>query len=159
MAMTDSSATFEARVKELGLEASWEKFSGKGWTTYAAFAFSSSYVPGAPDEGPFMKVIEHLVGDTDGPLVPAVRRLFYEAFTLMSGQLKQLCERTDDSKAHQLTVAEREARRKRVMPATAGLDVEGVHDPAHCTQDLANQMLEDNCLQHIPWEKCPTRAE
>ena len=94
----------------------------------------------------------------DKSRINAVRRLYFEAFTLMTANLRSQVERTDDDKPRKLSLPEREARRQQVIPKLQGLDLEGVHEVSHALVDTCVHMREES-LQHIPWEKCTSRAE
>ena len=139
-ATVDSKATFKARVVEFGLGDLYEKMVDRGLVTYAAMAFSCACTPGSGDEKPFIdQVVTPLVGENVARR-PALRRLFFESFTLVTAELKNKVERTDDNKPHKMTLAERNARRDNISPKLSGLDLDGVHDPARFTIDLAFAM-------------------
>ena len=114
----ESEATFEARVRELGLGDVWEAMKAKGLNTYAQFAFGANFTPGQADESQLLsKIIVPLVGTNESRYASVVR-LFFEAFTLMSANMKQMIERADDSAPKKLSIAEHEARRERVLQGT-----------------------------------------
>ena len=73
--------------------------------------------------------------------------------------MKARLENTDDDKPAKMTTAERESRLYAVKPEVKGLQTNGVHDPAHCSIDLAAQMVASDVLVHLPLEKCPTREQ
>ena len=107
----ESQAALESQVTAVGLADVWPTFKALGWTTYANFAFSVHYVPGASDDSKFTaEVVEKLL-PTGDVRAPAVRRLFYEAYSLFVGDLQQKMERTEDAAPRKLVVPEREARR------------------------------------------------
>ena len=156
--LVDSAAVFVDYVKKVGLEDKMDVFRARNWTTLAGFAFASSYTPGAPDDTKFIAdVVAPSLGE-DQSKINAVRRLYFEAFTLMTANLRSQVERTDDDKPRKLSLPEREARRQQVLPKLQGLDLEGVHEVSHALVDTCVHMREES-LQHIPWEKCTSRAE
>ena len=63
--LLESKAAFAKRVTELGLEDVAAEFESRGWDTFAAFAFSSSYSPSASDDTPFRAVIQEILGAAD----------------------------------------------------------------------------------------------
>ena len=59
-----------------------------GWDTLGNFAFSCSYVPGSPDDASFISgVVVPILGD-DHTKAAALRRLFFEAYTIAAADLK-----------------------------------------------------------------------
>ena len=158
MALIDSKASFAARVKELGLGDFLGKLVDLGADTYAGFAFMANCTPGQSDDKPFQEgIIKPILGEGHVAKRTQLRRLFFESFTLVSADLKNKLEATDDDKPKKMTVAERNARREATIPKTSGLDTQGVHNPAHSTIDLASQILQNDIVTHLPFEKCPSR--
>ena len=89
MAAVDSPVVFAARLKELGLEEFKTSFEDKGWTTFAAFAFSTSSFR-QPEGDEFLKeVIEPLIGASDHKLVPQIRRLFMQAYAVTAADMER----------------------------------------------------------------------
>ena len=133
--MVDSVATFKARVADLGLIELWPKLEEYGYTTYAGFAFSSSYAPGNPDETLFItEVVEPLAGDNKA-MRPKLRRLLFESHTFLTAELQAAVERKDGDKPTKMTRAEREARKDGIKPHMIGLNTDHEHDAAHCLVD------------------------
>jgi hypothetical protein len=156
--LLDSSVAFEQKVASVGLADKWDIFKAKGWVTYATFAFSASYVPGSPDDSAFVAgVIKVVLDDTDNR-GPALRRLFFEAYTLFVGDLKSRMDRTDADPPRRLVVPEREARRQRLKLRLPGLDMEGELDVSYSLVDRCVQLWEDDVLSYIPWEACAHRG-
>ena len=93
----DSSATFAARVRELGLANLLDSFLDLGWNNLGTLAFSAG-TPGAPSsEAAFdERVIIPLVGSPSGPQAAAVRRLYFEATTLAAADMRRRMDRVDD---------------------------------------------------------------
>ena len=144
--MVDSVATFKARVLDLGLGDYWPKFEEKRFTTYAAYAFSSNFQPGNPDEAPFIRdTITPILGE-DPSMRHVTRRLFYEAFALVTADMNATCEGPDEDRPNKMNHAEGEGRRKQVIAPLGGLDTDGAHGPAHITINLAYSMHKDNTV-------------
>ena len=89
MAALDSRAVFQARARSFGLEdEDITALSANGWDTLGNFAFSCAYVPGSPDESAFLdKVVTPVLG-ADSPKAAALRRLFFEAYTMAAADLR-----------------------------------------------------------------------
>jgi len=158
--MLESVATFKARVTALGLDSVWEKFEAAGWSTYATFGFAVYYVPGTPDDSKFVSgVLLKLFEGEDDQRAPAVRRLFFEAYTLFVSDMKTRMDRTDESAPRKMVVPERESRRKRLADRLHGLELTGELDVAHSLVDKCVQMAEDDVLSYIPWDICAKRGQ
>eukprot|EP00973_Karenia_brevis_P065545 9110294-Karenia_brevis.AAC.1 len=87
----DSIPVFEAKLKELGLDCYLEShFTPRGWTAAANFAFAANYVPGTPDDSTFVAdVILPVLGSTLDPQVPALRRLFFDCYTMLAADAQR----------------------------------------------------------------------
>ena len=82
-----------------------------GWTTIANFAFSSSYMPGSPDDSPFQTgVVDPILGDRSSPHVAALRRLLFDCFTMAAADTRRKVESTDDDAPRAMPTVEREGR-------------------------------------------------
>jgi hypothetical protein len=158
--MLDSIAAFRSRMVEVGLGDKWEVFKAAGWTSFGAYAFSTSFTPGTIDDAPFIKgVVMKVVGAEDDPLVPALRRLLYESYTLYVADVKTRMERTEDTAPRKLVVPERASRRERLASRIQGVDLSGELDVAYSLVDRCVQMAEDDILTYIPWEICAKRSQ
>jgi hypothetical protein len=158
--LLDSVAAFETRVNAVGLGDKWEDMKKLGWTTYASFAFSSSYTPGAVDDAPFLKgVVVKLLGAEDDIRVPSLRRLLYESYTTYCADVKSRMERTDDAAPRKLVVPERESRRQRLAVRLPGIDFTDELDVAYSLVDRCVQMAEDDVLAYVPWDVCAKRSQ
>ena len=79
---TQSSAVLKARADYVSIEAAGiQALTASGFTSLARWAFGSSYVPGAPDDAPFLALLTRMHGGNmpnDGQ-VAAFRRLHFKA--------------------------------------------------------------------------------
>jgi hypothetical protein len=160
MAM-DSKAVFAQRIGELGLAAFTNDFIAKGWDTHGNFAFASTYVPGSADDNRFVaQVVLPLLAAADHVKVTAVRRLFYESYTIMVADLKHRIERTDEEPARKLPNAERTARglalQARLGP---GVQVCDENECSHALVDRLVQIYDENVLTYVDWSTCTSRLE
>ena len=82
MLVTDSEPNFRARAAALGMDAATiDALCASGINTISKYAFSSSYVPGAPDEQPFTDATGAALGGPPSLGVMAMlRRLLHESF-------------------------------------------------------------------------------
>ena len=159
MAMLDSAATFTDYLVRLGLHEYQGKFEQRGFRTLGEFAFSTSYAPGASDDKQFIsEVATPILGEATNK-IPALRRLFFEAYTLMTAEMRSRIEQTDDDKPKKLSLPERESRLDRVKPKLNGLDLAGAHDVSESLVDLCAHIRNRQRLKYVPWEVCTTQAE
>ena len=86
----DSKPYFREVCARLGLASVLPQMIEKGWASMGAFAFSSSYAPGQATEEAFMAgVVERLGLTRESPLVPTLRRLFFEAYTQSAMEMRR----------------------------------------------------------------------
>ena len=157
--VVDSQATFEDKVKSLGLGDFLPKLNALGFKTLGEFAFAENFTPGSSDDSKWMANVAKPILGENMTLVPKLRRLFFEAYTLMASDMKVRVERTDDDKPRKLTLPERTARKKKIEHKLAGLDINGVHEVSHELVDKCVAIREDRILRYVPWESCTTRTE
>ena len=95
MSLLDSKAVFESRLKELGIEGLLAACRARRIDTYGSFAYSCDYVPGSDERTSFFELLDDLGLNRRHPQSTAVRRLFYEAVSLASEELKAKTQRRD----------------------------------------------------------------
>lgn len=160
--MLDSEAVLKNRAKEIGLsDAICARLDALGWNTYGKLAFASNFQPGQIDETPLIRLAEEIT-QTRPPtpsVLPLIRRLVYESYTLTAADLKSKIERRDEDAPRKLAQAERAARHQSQASRLPGLDLSGELEPSHLLVDLVFQMTEDNQLKYIRWEQCTKRDQ
>ena len=158
--MVDSKAVFTARAKAIGLtDAVLEDMGRRGWDTLGGYAFSCAYTPGSPDDGILVnQVIVPLLGRPDHPGGPALRRLFYESFTMIAADLKHRAERTDDA-PRRMPNPERHARYMRVVRKLSNFEIAGAYEPANSLIDVAAAMIDEGIIKYISWDICICRDQ
>ena len=112
MTALDSEALFEERAKGFGVsDAVYQLLKTANYATFGKLAFCSSYQIGSNDEKPLMDALEGALGRAVAPdEAPALRRLYYEASTMVMSDLKSRVERTESSEPKKLPMAERANR-------------------------------------------------
>eukprot|EP00973_Karenia_brevis_P048074 6671442-Karenia_brevis.AAC.1 len=123
----ESHAVFASRLAALGLEAQLiDVIKGKGWGTLGAFAFSSSYTPGQPDDAKFIAdVVVPVLGDANHPQKSVLRRAYYEAFTMEAADLRRKVDRSDDDPPRKMPAPERAARLDKLQATYPTLQLQG----------------------------------
>ena len=161
MSSTDSKAVFLNRCKAIGLEATEIlALETGGFDTYANLAFSSSFQPGASDETPFVRgVLEKVLGNADHQKAPALRRLFYEAYTLVAAELKKRVDRTDDDRPKVMPLQERAIRWDQLKTRLVGMTFNEETEPSFQLIDAFAQQVEDGQIRYVEWSACTKRAQ
>lgn len=157
----DSAAHFDTRCRTVGLSAgALTDLKRHGVTTLASLAFSVGQ-PGQPIDNTAVDAflrqaivnIAITVHDTN-----VVRRLIFEAHTLVIASLRQTVEQKDDSAPRKVPQAERNERMDQVKRSLAGISVTGEYDPSHALLDRATHMLEHNTIKYIEPAACLSRS-
>ena len=155
MSFSQSPAVFADRVKAAGLtEADLKSFTDAGIGTLNKFAFCSSYVPGGADEAPFQRSMQTALGrePTLGELA-SCRKLLHEAYSLVTTEMKQQLERSEEFESRKLTQPERNDRFVKQQKKLAGLSIKGPLEPSDALIDVFCGIYDSNRLRFIPWEK------
>ena len=161
MAMAlDSTAVMRSKLQEFELGHLEAKFIEKNMNTLAKMAFSSAYIPGVSDDAMFQRdILQQLLDLQDAEqvkLIPQVRRLFYEAYTLSAFHLRMQIERKGDEAPRQLDNVERTERRNQFLQS------HGDRGPAYwegdrkASDDLVDayvHMWEARDVQYVPWSE------
>ena len=94
----ESKAFFNEREVLFGLSDDQVTTLTARCNTFGSFAFSSSHTPGAGNDEAFItNVVKKLFGDSpEDELVAAVRRLYFEAYTMVAADMRARLERADD---------------------------------------------------------------
>ena len=160
----ESRAAFAERVQALGLGDRAARLEALGWRSYGELAFATSFVPGTSDDDRFVTdvgvpLLEKAVDEarTD-PLLPRVRRLFYEAYALAAADLKRRVEGTSQDGPRKVMPAEREERRAATAARLGGIRLTDELDISNMILDRAITIYEDTVLRCIPLAECTKRG-
>ena len=151
----DSEAVFKDRVSAVGLDdAILKALADAGFKTLSKFAFSSSYVPGSADDAAFVTTVKTILKrDPNLSELASFRRLLHESFSLVTAEMKQQLERTEEVHSRELTQPERADLYERQVKRLSGLSLRGPLEPSDALVDVFCGMYESNCLCFVPWEK------
>ena len=129
-----------------------------GLDTLSSFAFSSSYVPGSGEEKPFVAVVKDILKrDPTLAELASFRKLLYESYSLVTAEMKQQLERSEDVQVRKLTQPERADLYEKQKKRITGLTLKGPLEPSDNLIDLYSAMYESNRVRFIPWEKYTCR--
>ena len=161
MSALESSALFKERALNFGLsQAVITTLVARGYDTFGKLAFCSAYRPGQSDEAPLMAALATILGrQVRDDEAPALRRLHFEASTMIMSDMKSRVERTDASEPKRLPMAERTARLEKQKADLVGVVINQENEPSHQLVDRVFQQLEDGCVVWIPWEQLSSRAK
>ena len=165
MARLDSEAYMLERMSTFGIAGLHSEMKVRGWGTMGRFAFSSSYQPGAGPEDAFIASVVHPLVGNDLTQLPALRRLYFEAHTLATADLRRRVESTGDEPPQRIPNVERERRRDLVLANLGGLEneFENLLDPSNDLVDRACAMADENDgagkVVYIKWYQCTTRSQ
>ncbi len=173
-ASLDSVAVFEERAKEVGFRADdIARIKNEGIGTLAKFGFACKYSPGQQDESSLAELGKTIFAEDPVSVsrMAALRRLYFEAYTLSAAELRRKLEATSDSKPVRLANPERKQRADEqaarlkgsfsisystvitniYLQVFAGVKIVGELEPSHALVDKAVKIYEDNVLTRIPW--------
>ena len=106
--------------------------------------------PGQPEGQEFeTSIIVPGLGAADHADRSALRRLFFEAYTLAAADLKRRVEATSEDAPRRVPTAEREERRSRVQARLTGLELKGELDCSNRLIDLAIEMYEEDAIRYV----------
>ena len=154
----DSSASFAERVTELGLDAHAARFTAAGWSTFADFAFTSSYTPGGEEALFIDEVVTVGLGTPDHADKRKLRRLYFESYTMAAADLKRRVDSGTDDMPRSIPNAEREERRSRLALRLVGLELTGELDVSDRLIDRCITMYESNSLVYLGPDVCTKRS-
>ena len=159
--LIESEAVFTGRLKACGLEAYAAEFQRRGWRTLSTFAFSSS--SGTGDDGNFVEsVVRPILGDAGYVDVPKIRKLYFEAYTMVAADLKSKLDHGPDAegqKAKKMAPVERKARWEEVKRRYPHLTFTEQLEPAHQVIDKFHGMKAEGELKYLAAHEIPTRDQ
>ena len=157
----DNEAVFKQKAKDADLtDAVVAKLSASGFKTMSKFAFSSSYVPGSGDETAFVQLINQVLG-RDGTLaeLSSFRKLLHECYALVTAEMKQQLERSEDVTSRKLTQPERSDLYVRQCKRLRGLSIKGHMEPSDALVDIFCGIYDANRLRFVAWDKYTSRED
>ncbi|CAE7625805.1 unnamed protein product [Symbiodinium sp. CCMP2592] len=153
-------AAFKARAIELNFpEETLKKLAAINVDTFGALAFIGPLQAGTTDEGPLISMLKRALGSaSDDALMSIARRLWFESTTQALAEMRGKVERTDASEPVRMPLAERTQRLAALQKRLVGIHWTSDIEPSHKLQDLVAQMVSDQSLLWIPWDRLTSRA-
>lgn len=165
--MADSAAFFTARVKELKLDSHLSTFQELRIETMGDLGYFSCWVPAGGSEEDFTNtLVVPILGEPGHLDRGRLRRLFVEAYAHTVQDVQRRSDPKPLDVVPVLPVVEREARRKRLIGRLPGLQglAEGESlnpevDPSYKSMDLAQELVENNCVKPLQLSMMTTRRQ
>ena len=159
MSITDSRAAFEAhcgKVDPTGFVK--DLLSRSHITSFSALAFAIGTPQSPPTDDQFRQFGSRLNGDTDLTIGmnSALRRLHFEASTMVVAELKSMATEPSGETVRKLPVAEKIARLQDQETRLRGLRIRGELQP-YALVDLISNIKETNNVVWIAPSKCGKR--
>ena len=160
MSSLDSRAAFKARALELNLpEDLLTKLAAINVDTFGALAFIGPLQAGTTDEGPLLSTLKRALGSApDDGVLSIARRLWFESTTQALAEMRGKVERTDASEPQRMPLAERTQRIAALQKRLVGIHWTVDIEPSHKLQDSVAQMVTDQSLVWIPWDRLTSRS-
>ena len=159
--LLDSEAQFASRAKEVGLSAAVvQNLKDAGVNHLSALAFAV----GQPGQAISVTDVDTFLQNAMGraPTLAentAIRRLAFEAQTLITASLRQIVEARDDGTPKRIGAAERETRMAAIRAELGGLCISDDNEPSHLLLEKACQIGETNTLKYLEPSSCTSRSQ
>ena len=159
--LLDSEAQFASRAKEIGLSAAVvQNLKDAGVNHLSALAFAV----GQPGQAISVTDVDTFLQNAMGraPTLAentAIRRLAFEAQTLITASLRQIVEARDDGTPKRIGAAERETRMAAIRVELGGLCISDDNEPSHLLLEKACQIGETNTLKYLEPSSCTSRSQ
>eukprot|EP00438_Fugacium_kawagutii_P035871 Skav204673 [mRNA] locus=scaffold1284:8475:9701:+ [translate_table: standard] len=161
MALVDSEAAFRKRLGEVvtDLGARNAVIAG-GIESFSALAFAVGTPQSPPSDDDFRAFTDNLLPAGYGiGTYSGMRRLHFEATTLVVAQLKAKVTGDAEDGKHKLPVVEKQARLADQRARLVGLDIKGELQPSFALIDAVQNMIDNNSVMWIAPSKSTSRDQ
>ena len=164
MALVESNAAFVQRCGEIDPTGDFgTALANQNLTTFSSLAFSMGTPQTPPSDQQFTALAATVFGGgaTLGQ-TSMLRRLHFEATTLMIASIKQKVDGETADKAEsvkKIPAAEKRYRLQQQERRLAGIVISGELEPSHQLLDLANNILETGSIIWIAPSRCTKRSD
>ena len=165
MSLATSTPAFTAALTELGLSSLATKFEDNGWTTFNAFAFSTSDPQGRDGKAFETEVLPELIAMTEGKpadaagkkLVPPLRMLYAQSYTTMVAAMEAFANPKPLDERLVMNQADRGVRTAALKNRISGFKVEGHNHPSQALVDRLLTILMKGAVRYPPGISAPAR--
>ena len=158
----DSAAAFKERYcdDKIQLGAHVARFEAAGWFTFADLVFSTTFTPqNGMEERYNDDIVMKGLGDLSHRDCTKLRRLFFEAYTMVGASLRQTVESPSGSAPREIPNAELESRRERTAARFPGVPLENELDVADRLLIRAIEVYDSNKIAYIGLDLCTKRDD
>lgn len=161
MALVDSEAAFRKRLTEvLSDVGARNAVIAGGLQTFSALAFAVGTPQTPPSDDDFRVFADALLPAGYGMgSYSGLRRLHFEATTLVVAQLKAKVTGEPEEGKHKLPVVEKQARLADQKTRLVGIDIKGEMQPSFALVDAVHNMIDTNTVTWIAPSKCTSRDQ
>lgn len=160
MSLVDSSAAFKAHVDTIDPSGALQTLlDGQGLRTFSQLAFAAGTPQSPLSEDSFKAFANELNGGVDMNIanLAKLRRLHFEAQTLIVAHLKSQVAVDASEGIRKLPAAEKEARLQDQKTRLVGLEIRGETQPSFALLDLVASIAETNNIVWLPPSRCTKR--
>ena len=157
--IVDPEAHFSQRCSEVGLsDPGAQAVINAGFSTLGRLAFGV----GQPGTAVTTQESERFANNILGGMasmrdVAALRRLLFEAQTMVMAQLREQVSNPEAAATRKNPPVERESKMRQLKARLPRLLIQGQIEPSHALLTLVTQMWENKQLQYIPVERLTSR--
>ena len=158
----DSAAAFKERYcdETMQLGAHVKRFEDAGWSTYADLVFSTTFTLHNGEEERYKADILMVgLGDLNHKDRTKLRRLFFEAYTLVGAQMKRSVESPAGGAPREIPNPELEARRERTEARVSGLKLLDDLDISDRLLIRAIEMYDSGKMGYLGLDLCTKRGD
>ena len=156
--LTESAAAFESRAKEVGfVTAETDALKTAGINSLARLDFALCPPGQTPSDAQVEQVLGNPASGVSAGTKAAVKRLVFEAHTLIVAELQQKVKHGDEGVASTLAHAERESRIAAQKSRLTGLLMTADEECSHDSYNLVHSMMQQDSLLYLHPEKFATR--
>ena len=157
---SDSQSVFNARVDASGLTKEDATKIKAAVSSLRQLAFISSFTPGQADESPLMAALKLMLGrDAELGVQASFRALYHESYAVVTSELRQKIEKSEEPASRRLTQPERAERFEKQKKKLVGVSIKGLSEPSEALVDRAVACYENNELRYLSWEICTSREQ
>ena len=155
MALVDSEAAFGQRLAEVLTDASArQSVLAGGIRSFSMLAFASGTPQNPPSDEAFRTFADGILPvGYNMATYSALRRLHFEAATLVVAQLKQKVTGDGEEGKQKLPIIEKQARLAEQKRRLMGVEIEGELQPSYALIDAVNGMIETSSVLWIATEQ------
>ena len=160
MSLIDSKAAFQQRCGELSTTtiSLFDQLAAQNISSFSELAFECGTPNRPPSDEEFKALADSVLGGgASAGQTGLLRRLHFEAATLVLSQLKTAVTSETSEGIKKLPFAEKQARYARVKASVSGFLIQGETEPSHALVDKCQAMYDTNSVMWLAPSVCTKR--